>query len=370
LGFDYRNGVLPPPSAAAAYPRRLADLIRLLLDSGFFGSALPPVQSLVVKMRVPKTVLDDALALLQQDGHVEVRATHYHRIYPASRPIRPRIGILTERNIFAHYFEVYQDYLLGVADVAEAAGYEAVFHSELTTTEAKLVAIDECVHMDVKGIAFLGRCESEVRASLLARQLPAVVCGNAMIEQRDFAVVCSDNIFGTKNLIQYLLGLGHRRIAYYATTARRHDGNHHRILGYRDAMAEAGLPPQEDMVFDEPHSGSSAHAAVKIFTGLKNRPTVIACVTDREAFELISELQKSGIKVPQDVSVVGFENSVLNIFSDPALTTVEIYAREMGRIAGKFLLDEVAGPRLPARIILPSLLIERSSVLPLAKTSK
>jgi len=354
------------PFTLADHPRRLADLLRFLLDCGFFGAGLPPLQTLVLKMGVPKTILDDALALLQKEGHLELRAAQYRRVYPTARAIRPRIGILTERGIFTHYSEVYQDYLLGIVDAAEEAGYDAVFYHELNTSEAKFITLEECIQMGIKGIAFLGRCEPEVRASILDRKIPVVVCGNAMIEQRDFACICSDNIFGTKKLIQYLVGLGHRRIAYYTTNARRHDGNHHRVIGYRDAMAEAGLKPCEELVFDEPHSGASAHSAAQIFVGLKERPTVIACATDREAFELISELQKSGIKVPQDVSVAGFENSVLNAFSDPALTTVEIYAREMGRMAGRFLIDELSNHRLPARVVLPSLLIQRGSVLPVS----
>ena len=357
------------PCPPSDHPRRLADLLRFFLDCGFFGAGLPPLQTLVVKMGVPKTILDDALTLLQKEGHIELRAAQYRRVYPTARVAHPRIAILTERGIFTHYSEVYQDYLLGVVDAVEAAGYDGVFYHELNTPEAKFTTLDECLQMGIKGIAFLGRCEPEVRASIIERKIPVVVCGNAMIEQRDFACICSDNIFGTKKLIQYLVGLGHRQIAYYATNARRHDGNHHRVIGYRDAMTEAGLKPREELVFDEPHSGASAHAAAQIFVGIKEkeRPTVIACATDREAFELISELQKSGIKVPQDVSVAGFENSVLNTFSDPALTTVEIYAREMGRMAGRFLIDELSNTRLPARVVLPSLLIQRDSVLPVGK---
>lgn len=359
-------------SPAHDHPRRLALLFRNLLHCGFFGPALPPLQTMVVRLRMPKRIVEDALALLHKDGLVELNAGQYRRIYPESAKgagaptaVRPRIAILTERNIFGHYFEVYQDYFIGVAELAEASGLDIVFAHDLATTEAKIIALEEMVRAGVKGVAVLGRAEAEFRAGLKASGLPTVICGNASIEQRDFGCICSDNIFGTKNLVNYLIKRGHRAIGYYVTAAHSHDGYHHRLLGYRDAMAEAGLAANERMVLDECHSASSSGTAVEIFTALppRERPSAIVCGCDRDAFELISELEKSGVKVPRDVSVAGFENSLFNTFSEPALTTVDIFPREMGRVAGGFLATELKSRQLPARIVLPSKLIQRDSVL-------
>lgn len=327
---------------------------------------------MMVRLRMPKRIVEDALDLLHRDGHVELDGGLYRRVYPngnSGHPMRPRIGILMGRNIFGHYFEVYQDYFIGVAEMVDAAGFDIVFAHDLTTTEAKIIALEEMVRAGVRGVAVLGSAIPEFRAALRASALPAVVCGNTSIEQRDFGCVCSDNIFGTKNLVNHFYKLGHRAIAYYVTSAQSHDGYHHRLLGYRDAMNAVDLPPREEMVLDEDHSASSPGTAAQIFADLpaRERPTVILCGCDRDAFELISELEKSGngIKVPRDVSVAGFENSPFNTFSEPALTTVDIFPREMGRVAGGFLINEMKSRQLPARIVLPSRLIQRDSVLPL-----
>jgi LacI family transcriptional regulator len=344
------------------YSRRLAVLLRTLLDCGYFGPTLPPVQTMVVKMRMPKTAIEDALTVLQDAGHLENRAGHYHRVYPPSRPVRPRIGVFSGRNLFAPYFEVYQDYFIGLAEMVEQAGYDLLLSHDLASPEGQAITLDEFVRGGVTGIAVLGRLEPEIRAALAAKRLPTVLCGNATIEQREFGCVCSDNFVGMKDLVRHLVAQGHRAIGYYTTSAQSHDGYRHRLVGYREAMEEAGLPPRREMVLDAPHAASSANTAAQVFAGLRQRPTALICACDRDAFELISELQKSGLRVPHDVSVVGFENSFFNSLAEPALTTVDIYPREMGRVAGGFLLNELKHPQLPVRIVLPAHLIERGSV--------
>ena len=373
------NEITPITSAPAStslldYPQRIALVFRILLNCGFFGASLPLVQAMVVRMRIPKRIIEDALAILQEEGSVELRDGQYRRVYRVQqgqqKTVRQRIAVLTDRSIFTHYYEVYQDYLMGMAEVFDVAGFDLLFSHEAVGVEGKLIAIEEMSQSGTRGVAFMGACEPEVRSILRAKGIPTVLCGNSTIEQRDFGCVCSDNIFGIKNLVHHLLRIGHKQIGFYTTSALSHDGYHHRFIGYRDAMYEAGLPTNEKMLQTEHHTASSSNKAAGVFTRMpvKERPTAIVCACDRDAFELISELEKSGIKVPRDVSVAGFENSFFNIFSQTELTTVDIFPREMGRIAAGFLINEVKEPQLPARIILPSRLIERGSVQPLGGT--
>ena len=356
-------------SIVADHPKRLSELFRVLLNCGFFGSVLPPVQKIVAQTRMPKRIIEDALALLAAEGAVTLDSGgQYCRVYPVhAEGMRGRIGVLTERNIFMRYFEVYQDYLLGLGEVFGAVDLDLVFSHELTSSEARIIALEELIRAGVKGVIVIGRADESFRAALKAVDLPVILCGNTTIEQRDFASVCSDNIFGMKNLVHHLQTLGHTRIAYYTTGARSHDGYRHRVLGYHNAMEEAGFEPCDDLIQEERHSPDSANTAAQVFQVLHgglNAPTAIVCACDREAFELISELEKLGIRVPTDVSVAGFENSLLNAISPIPLTTVDIFALEMGRMAGELLLSQMKTPLHPARVVMSSLLLERASVAP------
>ncbi len=366
-------------SAIDDHPRRLSKLFRVLLNCGFFGPVLPPLQKLVTQTRMPKRMIEDAISLLAAEGVVSLDPNgQYHRVYPAMAAgagavgtlttLRTRVGVLTERNIFMRYFEIYQDYLIGLSEVFGADSIDIVFSHELVDEETKVMALDELIRAGVRGLVVLGKAESPFRAALAATEVPVVLCGNSTIEQRDFACVCSDNIFGMKNLVRHLFTQGHRRIAYYTTAAHAHDGYRHRIIGYRNAMEEAGLNAYEDFIQEDRHSPDSANTAAEIFMGLrvhKQGPTAFVCGCDREAFELISELEKRGIQVPVDVSVAGFENSLINVLSPIPLTTVDIFARDMGRMAGELLLWKMKVMQPPARVVMSSLLLERASVAPI-----
>ena len=355
-------------SGISDHPRRLSHLFRVLLNCGFFGPVLPPLQKLVTQTRMPKRMIEEAISLLVAEGVVSPDPNgQYHRVYPAmpAGAMRTRVGVLTERSIFMRYFEIYQDYLIGLSEVFGADSVDIVFSHELIDEETKVMALDELIRAGVRGLVVLGKAESPFRAALAATEVPVVLCGNSTIEQRDFACVCSDNIFGMKNLVRHLFTQGHRRIAYYTTAAHIHDGYRHRIIGYRNGMEEAGLDVYEDFIQEERHSPDSANTAAEIFMGLrshKQSPTAFVCGCDREAFELISELEKRGIQVPADVSVAGFENSLINVLSPIPLTTVDIFARDMGRMAGELLLWKMKVMQPPARVVMSSLLLERASV--------
>ncbi|WP_157895294.1 LacI family DNA-binding transcriptional regulator [Verrucomicrobium sp. GAS474] len=356
--------------AAVDQPQRLSELFRILLNCGFFGSVLPSVQKMVAQMRLPKRLIEDALVVLVKEEAIALDADgHYRRIYPANvaEGVRTRIGVLTERNIFMRYFEVYQDYLIGLGQIFGGAGLDLVFAHELVSAESKIIALEELIRAGVTGFVIIGRSDEQFRAALKATGIPAILCGNTTIEQRDFACVCSDNLFGMKNLVARLQAMGHRRIAYYTTASRSHEGYRHRIIGYRNAMEDAQLETYEELIQENRHSPDSARLAAEAYLGLQRRsnaPTAVVCACDREAFELISELEKLGIQVPGDVSVAGFENSLINALSPIPLTTVDIFALEMGRMAGELLLLELKAPQQPVRVVMPSLLLERASVVP------
>jgi DNA-binding LacI/PurR family transcriptional regulator len=121
--------------------------------------------------------------------------------------------------------------------------------------------------------------------------------------------------------VNHLIGLGHRRIAYISEYATKTQGKY---LGYRRAMAEAGLPINDDWFATGPNTmvgGAQATASLLGFSEA-DRPTAIFAYNDLMAIGALRVLKEAGVRVPQDVAVVGFDGTSVGAFTNPALTTI------------------------------------------------
>ena len=176
--------------------------------------------------------------------------------------------------------------------------------------------------------------------------------------------VAIDNYAATLEMVAYLQGLGHSRIAmigadnqYISTRLRRQ--------GYLDAMAERGLTVQEDWycLADADYSFASGQAAARALLAAAPRPTAIFCVSDILALSVISAAQELGLRVPEDLTVTGFDDVDYTTMVHPYLTTVAQPCHEMGRRSMDLLLDGLQDREWnpAAQAILPHRLMERES---------
>jgi DNA-binding LacI/PurR family transcriptional regulator len=156
---------------------------------------------------------------------------------------------------------------------------------------------------------------------------------------------------GARRLTEHLIAMGHERIAFL-TTAVPWPMLEQRLLGYRDAVDDAGLEP---LVFTggtwTPTSGA---AQAQRLLSRRKRPSAMMCGNDLLALGAIRAVRERGLRVPDDVAVTGFDDFDFAQFADPALTTVRIPGYDMGRAAGEALVD-VLGGRAPAvrQLVLP-----------------
>ena len=175
----------------------------------------------------------------------------------------------------------------------------------------------------------------------------------------DFPVIASDNAEGAKLAVRHLHEIGHRRIAHVTgpegnvlTTARR-DG----MIAER---ARLGLPARSDLIIRGDFSLDSGRAAADTILGMENPPTAVFCSADMVAFGLIARLHEGNVRVPDDISVVGFDDIEMSESFVPALTTIRQNRKGLGRRAGELLLDRLAGnapsakpePPMPVELIL------------------
>ncbi len=177
----------------------------------------------------------------------------------------------------------------------------------------------------------------------------------------DVPTVDSDNRHGAELATQHLLDLGHRRIGFIGGRTDLESARL-RELGYRQTMSRAGIEPADSLVHNGGYEPDIASAAAGKLLELDDRPTALFAANDLSAIAVMQEATARGLRVPEDQSVVGFDNVPESALTRPSLTTVHQPIQQMGRRAVEILLELLAG-RLPAttRETLPTHLVERRS---------
>ena len=179
---------------------------------------------------------------------------------------------------------------------------------------------------------------------------------------RSLPSVRVDNEGGAVLAVRHLLEHGHRVIGH-VTGPTANVLTQSRLSGVRRALAEAGLELRDDHVFAGDFGLASGAAAAERWLALDERPTAVFCASDEMACGFIGGLQHSGVEVPKDVSVVGFDDIEVSAHLTPALTTIRQPRRVIGERAARIVLDLIEeGDASADGEVLPVELIQRSSV--------
>ncbi len=185
------------------------------------------------------------------------------------------------------------------------------------------------------------------------------------VEGEVFPVISSDNAEGARLAIRHLHDLGHRKIAHVTgpdgnvlTTARRQ--------GMVQERGRLGLPALPEWIIRGDFSLESGHEAAKRILAMSARPTAVFCSADMVAFGLIAGLIAGGLRVPEDISVVGFDDIEMSGSYVPALTTIRQDRHQLGRRAAEVLLGRLANApgQTPTEAALPVELVVRASTAP------
>lgn len=205
-------------------------------------------------------------------------------------------------------------------------------------------------------------------AGLLDGGQPAVLV-DAYADDGIFDAVETDNIYGAKAAVEYLVSRGHRNIAIVGTEPGAFPSILQRRQGYEQAMRAAGLEP---IYIDAPYYEHERAAALAV-TYLRTRPEVTAvfCANDQVAITFIQAAHPAGISVPDQVSVVGFDDIDLSSFISPALTTLAVDKAGLGRLAVTLLLHRLdVGEECTTSTLLRPQLVERQSVRTIGPAAK
>jgi LacI family transcriptional regulator len=180
----------------------------------------------------------------------------------------------------------------------------------------------------------------------------------------DVPTVDSDNVGGARSAVEHLVGLGHTRIGMIRGREDLESAKL-REQGFRQAMADAGLEVDETLLATGSYRAESAVGPARLILDRRDRPTAVFAANDLMAIRTVEVARELGLRVPEDLSVVGFDNVPESAVAEPALTTVAQPLREIGETALRMLLTLLAGEQLEqTHVRMDTRLVERASTAP------
>lgn len=258
---------------------------------------------------------------------------------------------------------ILDPFLYSMAQAAEAQGYHILTFAQPTDGDLWLPYQELMLTGRVDGfiLSETNRDDPRVRY-LLDHAFPFVAFGRAN-EDWDFPYVDVDNAAGTRMAVEYLAGLGHRRIAVIAWPEDSLTGSY-RLQGYLEAMEDARLPVDPAWMIRTEHSEGAGRQAMQALLALPpdRRPTAVVTMSDLMAIGAMNALYEAGFQPGRDVSVVGFDDVPMAQYLRPPLTTLRQPVAEVGERVVQMLLRLIRGEPLPERrVLLPPRLIVRES---------
>ena len=212
--------------------------------------------------------------------------------------------------------------------------------------------IDGILFADING-------DIDMLTKVINKGIPYIVLNNTFEEPINCIAI--DNKQAAYEVVSHLIKLGHREIATITGDLLTQSGKL-RLAGYKDALKDHGLDVKKEYITKGGYLRTPARKAAEKLLTLKDRPTAIFAASDVMALEVIDEAKKQNIKIPDQLSIAGFDNNPICAWSSIALSTVAQPLVEMGRLALEHLNEIVTKKsRIPVKVLLTTQFIERTS---------
>ncbi|HCW7018708.1 TPA: DNA-binding transcriptional regulator CytR [Citrobacter farmeri] len=247
--------------------------------------------------------------------------------------------------------------LVIVPDICDPFFSELIRGIEVTAaSHGYLVLIGDCAHQNQQEKTFVNLIiTKQIDGMLLLgsrlpfdasieeqRNLPPMVMANEFAPELELPTVHIDNLTAAFNAVNYLHELGHQRIGCIAGPEEM-PLCHYRLQGYVQALRRCGVTVEPHYIARGDFTFEAGGNALRQLFELPQPPTAVFCHSDVMALGALSWAKRQGIKVPDDLSIIGFDNIALAEFCDPPLTTVAQPRFEIGREAMLLLLDQIHG---------------------------
>lgn len=261
------------------------------------------------------------------------------------------------------YNSIYAASTQAIQSAAEAAGYTVLIGVSEFSKAREAQLIRQFIERRVEGLILTGADRDDDAQNLILRNaVPSIITW--LVPQRSaLPWVSFDNFAASAAVVDHLFALGHRRIALVCGRTDVNDRALARRRGFEGRMSALGVPAGTADIRECEFDFTEGRKAVRAFLDSAAPPTAIFCANDIVAVGALYECQRLGRRVPDDISIVGFDDLPLTQYVFPQLTSVRVPAAEMGNLAVQLLLDLIGGRRVRSRT-LPTEIVVRGTTAP------
>jgi len=335
--------------------KQVLDQVKDALYGLSTGQPLPTEIVLARQFGVSRKTLRAAMWHLERDGVVQRipgRGTFPKRGKVARALFRSQAGQLGlvswtgAENALKASSDFYPQILEGAAQEALTRGCHIVLSGGRSDSERE----EACYRLEdlarVEGLILVALTDQALLEDLARRGKPVCLVDH-FSERARVDCVRVDSSGGSRLALEHLFTLGHRDIAFINTEPG--SVNPSRLRGYEEFLRERGLPRRAEWIVSGEGVRGGAEAAMRLMA-VKDRPTAILAFSDAQALGAMQALLRFGLRVPEDLSIVGTSGLESPVTVGlPALTCVRFDSAELGRTAVRFLLERIADPKLPPR---------------------
>ncbi|HSR23744.1 MAG TPA: LacI family DNA-binding transcriptional regulator [Candidatus Eisenbacteria bacterium] len=258
---------------------------------------------------------------------------------------------------------LFANIFLGIEEAAGERGYGVILANTAGTAERERAHLRSLQARRVDGLVLASVSLRDPSVRWLREQGIKHVLVNRYSSERD-PFVGADDLAGGRMATRHLVALGHRRIAHLAGSAGVSTAVQRR-RGYLAALAEAGIAPEPELVVESGYLEATGRRAMERLLRLRRPPTAVFAVNDMAAMGAHAAILASGLRIPEDVAIVGYNDVPLASRLAPPLTTLRVPVRDFGRLSAEMLIEQIqSGRSVRRRVVLqPELIVRGSTVL-------
>lgn len=332
------------------------------------GEKIMSENQLAAEFGISRHTVRKALSMLENEGYLEAehgRGTFCKNRFPGRSDSR-NIAVIT--TYISDY--IFPRLIQGMDNILTDNGYSIILKNTGNSQRNEAKALQDILTKNIDGL-IIEPSKSEIycrHMSLYEKfdemQIPYIFIQGTYPQMKDKPNIIMDDVEGAYILTKYLLNLGH---SYIVGIFKGDDAQGMaRHKGYIKALQEAAISydPDRVILFHTEDRGKKPAAMIKRFISQKVKMDGIVCYNDQIALEVIGVLEEEGIQVPEDISVTGYDNSLIAVSGPVKLTGVSHPKERLGEMAAELLLEKIRGvgeeeSRVP-RVIVPELIIRDS----------
>ena len=258
---------------------------------------------------------------------------------------------------------IFASSTLAIQEVAQEKGFSIILGNTKYDTGVERKILQNFQERRVSGMILTGfnlEQETLIR-NIIQTGMPLLVIWEKLSEHR-LSFIGFDNFRASYAMTEYLISLRHKRVALIIGLFSEIGRVKKRFEGYRSALEDRGIPYDPELVIENEPMLYNGKEAITRLMSLPNPPTAIFAASDMLAIGALSGASELGLRVPQDVSIAGFDDIDFAAYCYPPLTTIRVPSHEIGRLAAKYLIEAIEdGVMQPRHYCLDTDLIIRSS---------